>query len=416
MIIIGVDFHPEFQQIASVDTETGEFQEKRLAAGEGAETLCRALAGQKVRVGMEASGHARWFERLLAELQFELWIGDAAEIQSKRVRKQKTDRQDAQLILRLMLKDDFPQIWAPSWENRDLRQLLWHRHRMVQVRTRIMNQLQALALNEGLRCKKRLWREHGRRQLESFRLAPWASRRRRDLLELLDRLNPTIAELSQAIEQEAEKCPEAQRLMTHPGVGPLTALAFVLIIGKAERFQCGKQIASYLGLVPLEKSSGNRRRLGHITNQGSSMVRFLLVEAAQVTVRSLPEWRRKYVQLMMRRGRKIAKVAMARRLAVALYWMWRKGWNYEQSKSSVRRVENPALMLEYPLLRPGTRGYEVPESFDSCACALTLRSLRGLVLRNAGSKIRLSCWSTHCFDLVPEATKFPNHSIRAPAP
>src|SRR5437870_9046523 len=191
-------------------------------------------------------------------------------------------------------------------------------------------------IERRVRRKKALWREHGRRQLESFRLAPWASRRRRDLLELLDRLNPTIAELSQAIEQEAEKCPEAQRLMTHPGVGPLTALAFVLIIGKAERFQCGKQIASYLGLVPLEKSSGNRRRLGHITKQGSSMVRFLLVEAAQVTVRSLPEWRRKYVQLMMRRGRKIAKVAMARRLAVALYWMWRKGWNYEQSKSSVR--------------------------------------------------------------------------------
>ena len=319
-----------------MDTETGEFQEKRLAHREDAETFYRALAGQKVRVGMEASGHTRWFERLLAELQFELWIGDAAEIQSKRVRKQKTDRQDAQLILRLMLKDDFPRIWVPSWENRDLRQLLWHRHRMVQMRTRIMNQLQALALNEGLRCRKRLWREHGRRQLESFRLAPWASRRRRDLLELLDRLNPTIAELSQAIEQEAEKYPEAQRLMTHPGVGPLTALAFVLIIGKAERFQCGKQIASYLGLVPLEKSSGNRRRLGHITKQGSSMVRFLLVEAAQVTVRSLPEWRRKYAHLMMRRGRKIAKVAMARRLAVALYWMWRKGWNYEPSKSSVR--------------------------------------------------------------------------------
>jgi len=319
-----------------VDTETGEFQEKRLAHREEAETFYRAVGGQKVRVGMEASGHARWFERLLAELQFELWIGDAAEIQSKRVRKQKTDRQDAQLILRLMLKDDFPRIWVPSWENRDVRQLLWHRHRMVEMRTRIMNQLQALALNEGLRCRKRLWREHGRQQLESFRLAPWASRRRRDLLELLDRLNPTIAELSQAIEQEAEKYPQAQRLMTHPGVGPLTALAFVLIIGKAERFQCGKQIASYLGLVPLEKSSGNRRRLGHITKQGSSMVRFLLVEAAQVTVRSLPEWRKKYAHLMMRRGRKIAKVAMAGRLAVALYWMWRKGWNYEPSKSSVR--------------------------------------------------------------------------------
>ena len=179
-----------------------------------------AAQGVKVRVGMEASGHARWFERLLSELQCELWIGDAAEISAKRVRKQKTDRQDAQLILRLMLKDDFPQIWVPSWENRDLRQLLWHRHRMVQARTRMMNQLQAVALNEGLRCKKKLWREAGRAQLEAFQLAPWASQRRADLLELLDRLNPTIAKLTQAIDGEVEKCPAARRLQTHPAVGP----------------------------------------------------------------------------------------------------------------------------------------------------------------------------------------------------
>jgi len=334
MIIVGCDYHPGFQQIAFVDTETGELQERRLEHGEAAEKFYRDLAaqGMNVRVGMEASGHARWFERLLAELNFELWIGDATEIARKRERKQKTDRQDAQHILQLLMEHRFPKIWVPSWENRDLRQLLWHRHRMVQMRTRIMNQLQAVALNEGLRCKKRLWRQHGREQLESFRLAPWASRRREDLLELLDRLNPTIAELSQSIDQEAEKFPEVRWLMTHPGVGPLTALAFVLIIGRADRFQCGKQIAAYLGLVPLEDSSGNRRRLGHITKQGSSMLRFLLVEAAQVTVRSLPEWRGKYFHLMMRRGRKIAKVAMARRLAIRLYWMWRKGWDYEQVK------------------------------------------------------------------------------------
>src|ERR1700720_1331398 len=149
MTIIGVDFHPEFQQIASVDTDTGEFQEKRLAHREEAGKFYRALAasGQKVRVGMEASGHGRWFERLLAELQFELWIGDAAEIRTKRVRKQKTDRQDAQLILQLLLEDRFPQIWVPSWGNRDLRQLLWHRHRLVQMRTRVLNPLHVVALN-----------------------------------------------------------------------------------------------------------------------------------------------------------------------------------------------------------------------------------------------------------------------------
>jgi transposase len=332
MMIIGCDYHPGFQQIAFVDMDTGELQERRLAHREEAEKFYRELGAQgaTVRVGMEASGHARWFERLLAELGFELWIGDAAEIRTKRVRKQKTDRQDAQLILRLLLEKRFPQIWVPSWENRDLRQLLWHRHRMVQARTRIMNQLQAVALNEGLRCKKRLWRDAGREQLESFKLAPWASRRRRDLLELLDRLTPTIAELTAAIEQEVKRCPAAQRLQTHPGVGALTALAFVLIIGRAERFQCGKQIASYLGLVPLEDSSGQRRRLGHITKQGNSLLRFLLVEAAQVTVRSLPEWRSKYCHLALRRGRKIAKVAMARKLAVRMYWMWRKEWDYAQ--------------------------------------------------------------------------------------
>src|ERR1700720_2168669 len=334
MIIIGCDYHPAFQQIAFVDTDTGELQERRLLHREEAEKFYRSLAVQemKVRVGMEASGHARWFEGLLAELNFELWIGDAAEIRTKRVRKQKTDRQDAQLILRLMLEARFPRVWVPSGENRDLRQLLWHRHRMLQARTRIMNQLQAVALNEGLRCRKRLWREKGRQQLEAFRLAPWASRRREDLLQLLDRLNPTISDLTQAIEQEVEHCPEAKRLMTHPGVGPLTALAFVLIIGKAERFQCGKQIAAYLGLVPLEDSSGDRRRLGHITKQGNSLLRFLLVEAAQVAARSIPQWRNQYFHLAMRRGRKIAKVAMARRLAVQMFWMWRKKWDYEQVK------------------------------------------------------------------------------------
>jgi len=184
MLIVGCDYHPGFQQIAFVDSDTGELQERRLQHREEAERFYRDLAarGMKVRIGMEASGQARWFERLVAELNFELWIGDAAKMRAKRVRKQKTDRQDAQHILTLLVEDRFPRIWVADWENRDLRQLLWHRHRMVQTRTRMMNQLQAVALNEGLRCKKRLWREKGRQQLESLRLAPWATRRRRDLL------------------------------------------------------------------------------------------------------------------------------------------------------------------------------------------------------------------------------------------
>ena len=332
MLIIGCDYHPGFQQIAFVDTETGELRERRLAHREEAEQFYRKLSEQdrKARVGMEASGHSRWFERLLVELQFELWIGNAAEIRTKRVRKQKTDRQDAQLLLRLLIEDRFPRIWVPDSENRDLRQLLWHRHRLLQMRTRVMNQLHVVALNEGLRRKKALWRPAGRQELESFVLAPWASRRRQDLLDLLDQLTPKILELTRALEAEVEKRPVTRRLMTHPGVGPLTALAFELVIGTPERFHCGKQVASYVGLVPSEESSGDRRRLGHISKQGNVLLRFLLVEAAQVTVRSQPQWRSRFFHLAMRRGRKIAKVAMARKLAVHLYWMWRQGRDYGQ--------------------------------------------------------------------------------------
>jgi len=333
MLIIGVDYHPSFQQIAFFNQGTGECGERRLDHSDGeVEKFYRGIQSQGVptRVGIEATGYARWFERLLAELGIELWIGDAAEIRTLRVRKQKTDRQDAQLLLKLLMEDRFPRVWIPNPENRDLRQLLWHRHRLVQMRTRILNQLQAVAMNEGQRWKKRLWNKQGRALLENLPLAPWASRRRQDLSELLDRCNPVIAELTTAIEREANQRPEVVRLMTHPGVGSLTALAFVLIIGDPFRFARGKQIGSYVGLVPCENSSAGRQRLGHISKQGNKLLRFLLVEAAQVAVRFDPDWRRRYLHLAMRRDRRIAKVAMGRKLAVRLFWMWRKGWDYSQ--------------------------------------------------------------------------------------
>ena len=204
-----------------------------------------------------------------------------------------------------------------------------------------MNQLHVIALNEGLRLKKALWRPAGRAQLESLERACWSRRRRQDLLEILDQLTPKIQELMRALEVEVEKRPVARRLMTHPGVGPLTALAFELVIGTPERFGCGKQIASYVGLVPSEESSGDRRRLGHISKQGNSLLRFLLVEAAQVTVRTNPDWRRHFLHLAMRRDRRIAMVAMARKLAVRLYWMWRKQWDYQQMRKFGSHVGEP---------------------------------------------------------------------------
>jgi transposase len=192
-----------------------------------------------------------------------------------------------------------------------------------------MNQLQSVAMNEGIQRRGGLRSEQGRKRLELLPLARWATRRRQDLLSLLDELDESVKELTAAIQQEAEKLPAARLLMTHPGVGPVTALAFVLIIGYPERLQCGKQISSYVGLIPEEASSGVHRRLGHISKQGSSLLRFLLVEAAQAAARFDPEWRSKFLHLAMRRERRIAKVAMARKLAVSLYWMWRKQRNFQ---------------------------------------------------------------------------------------
>jgi transposase len=145
--------------------ETGEYGEQELNHSNGeAEQFFRDLQHRRihVRVGMEATGHARWFERLLAELGFELWILDPADIKTKRVRKQKTNREDARLMLKLIRENRFPKIWVPSPENRDLQQLLWHPNRLVQMRTRIMNQLLAVAMNEGYRWKKKLFSEQGR--------------------------------------------------------------------------------------------------------------------------------------------------------------------------------------------------------------------------------------------------------------
>jgi transposase len=327
MLIIGCDYHPGMQQIAWFDNQSGEQGEQRLEHGTGeAERFYRELKqrGVQVRVGIEASGHTRWFERLLAELEMELWIGNPAKIAAQRVRKQKTDRGDAQLLLQLLREDRFPRVWVPDPENRDLRQLLWHRHRLVQMRTRVKNQLHAIALNEGVQRRSRLWSKSGRAQLESFALDRWTARRRHDLLQLFDQLTPQIAELSQAVEREAERRPEVRRLMTHPGVGPITALAFVLVLGTPDRFRCGKQVGSYLGLIPCEDSSAGKQRLGHLSKQGNTLLRYLLVEAAQAAVRCDPQWRRRFMHLAMRRQRNIAIAAMARKLAVSLYWLWRK--------------------------------------------------------------------------------------------
>jgi transposase len=233
-------------------------------------------------------------------------------------------------LLNLLVKGDFPRLWLPSAAERDARVWLEHRHQLVQMRTRTLNGLQAVALNHGLCLRQKLWTKHGQAELKKLPLREGRARRRADLLALRAQLDRWIAELDERLAQEVAQRPDAQRLLTHPGVGPLTALGTVLILGPVERFPDAKHVTSYVGLIPQEESTGGRQHFGHLTKQGNRLLRFLLVEAAQTASRIDPGLRRAYRRLTFRRGRASAKVAVARKLAIRLYIMLRDQIDYEE--------------------------------------------------------------------------------------
>jgi transposase len=280
MMIIGCDFHPCFQQIAYVDQESGEYGERRLNHPEQAAQFYRSLVGKRVCIGLEATGSYGWFRRLLSELGQQMLLGDPSAIHATIPRRQQTDKRDARRILKLLVEDRFPAIWLPSMENQEQRQLLLYRCRMVQLRTRIKNQLDAIAKNEGL-LGARMWQTRRRQQVEALPLSGWRAEQRKDLLALLDEFDKRIRPLDAAVRKAAAENTDAQRLMTHPGVGQIVSLAYVLTIGDWQRFPRSKHVASYLGLIPEEASSADKRRLGHISKQGNGLVRWLLTEAGQ---------------------------------------------------------------------------------------------------------------------------------------
>src|SRR6202051_4446146 len=231
MQIVGCDFHPGFQQVAILDISAREVRELKLVHATGeAERFYRELEAP-VLIGMESMGNSLWFERLMEQLGHELWIGDAAQIRGSYVRRPKTDKRDAGHILKLLLEKRFPRIWVPSNQQRDQRQLLLHRQRLVQMRTRVKTELQHLALNQGMQQKRHLWSVRGRADLEKLPLERWTARRRADLLKVLDMLEGQVADLDEAVGKVAFSNAQARLLMTQPGVGPITALAFVVTMG-----------------------------------------------------------------------------------------------------------------------------------------------------------------------------------------
>ena len=289
-----------------------------------------AQLAHPVLVGIEAIGPMQWFLNLLEELGIECQVGDATKIRAAEPRKQKHDRRDAELILKLLVEKRFPTIWMPSKELLDLRALLLHRHQWVRMPTRIQNALQAIALANGLRRGPSLWSCDGQAKIAFLPLMPHSADRRNALQTMYQNIESEIEKLNQQVAEQAESRCGARRLMTHPGVGPVTALATEVFLGDPKRFADGKALASYVGIIPREYSSGGQQRLGGITKQGSPLLRFVWGEAGAHAARRDPELKRFYRHKLVQKGLGKARVAVARKLGIRLWIMLRDEIDYQE--------------------------------------------------------------------------------------
>jgi transposase len=339
MTLVGCDLHTRKQQVAALDTETGETNERQLLhEGSAVEEFYAALP-RPVTVGIESTGYAIWFHALMDRLGHTVLVGDAAKLRAMVVRKTKTDQRDARHLLDLLRHDRFPTVWVPDPATRDLRALLTPRRRLVRIQTMLKNGLHAIALNQRLTRGAKLLRLAGLAQLQALPLPPYTAQRRDHRLELLETLHTKIQQLDAAIASAALAHPDAPRLLTHPGVGPLTALTTVVVLGPVTRFADAQHVVSYVGLAPSLQASADKYRLGHITTQGSSLLRWVLGQAAPHAARLDDDLQRTYGTLRQRRGRAKARVAVTRKLLVRLFIRLRDQIDYAEFR---RRGRPPA--------------------------------------------------------------------------
>lgn len=331
-VYIGVDFHARQQTISYLTTEEGEVRRAELDHGKVDEVRAfyRQFTGERVVVGFESSGYAAWFEELLEELGNEIWIGHAAEIRRFARRRQKNDRRDADLILDLLVRGDFPRIHRYSAESREVLQQLRYRQRLVKMRTMVVNSLLFMASSRGVTLRRQLQSQRGQERLRQLPLPAPLAEQRDELCQLMLELRFKIDKVQAWLEAKAEQDVRVQRLRTHYGIGPLTGLCLGHTLECVERFANPRKVTAYVGFVPVEDSSAERRRIGSISKQGSRLLRFYLVEAGQIALRKDQDLARVYKRVLLRRGHAKAKVAVGRRLLVRAFIMLRDEIDYAE--------------------------------------------------------------------------------------
>ena len=334
-VYIGVDFHARSQVISYLTTRDGEIRHCKLDPRKDNLREFFTQFEDEVIVGFEVSGYTDWFEQLLEELGHQVWVGDAAEIRRQARRRQKNDWRDADLILELMVDNRFPRVHRQSSESREILRQVRYRHRLVKLRTVAKNSLQAISLRAGLSLRWRLHSRQGREQLNQLSFSSEIVTQVKELNELIDDLGKKIKRVESWLREAASKDPQAMLLQTHPGIGLLTSLGLVHTLAPVSRFSTGRKVTAYLGMDPVEDSSGERVRIGSISKQGSRLVRFLVVEAGHIAVRYDEDLKKFYRRLVLRHGnnaraRATAKVAVGRKLLIRSFIMLRDGIDYDE--------------------------------------------------------------------------------------
>jgi transposase len=328
MVHVGVDLHKSFSQVAVLE-DSGEIREYRLShEGMEVEEFFRGLP--RARVAIEATGTWWWLVDLLEGMGHEPVLSHPKQTKAIASARLKNDRVDAERLASLCRGGLLPTVWIPPQEVREAREFLRHRLGLVWQRTKVKNRLTSLMARRNLRpTKSRTWySQRGEAELRELALSPTAGRIRDDTLMLLRTLDDQIHEVEQQLFDRWADDPRVRRLETIPGIGPLTAIGLVVELGDIHRFPSAKHLASYVGLTPRVRASGGRVHSGHISKEGNRLLRWMFVAAATQAVRYRGPLRAWHRRISRRKGKKIARVGLARKLTEIVYHVWRDEIDY----------------------------------------------------------------------------------------
>ena len=322
---VGIDLHRRRSQVAIID-EHGELTlQKRIATGR--EPITELLGDpDSTHVALEATYGWEWLAELLEDAGFDVHLAHPLRTRAIAAARVKTDAVDARTLAHLLRTGMLPEAYIAPPELRDLRELLRHRATLVHLRTSIKNRVHALLARQGILPEHSdLFGSAGRAFLVDLRLPDGPRRRLDSLLTLIDDFDREITHTTREIDQRAKTNDRVKLLCQIRGIGRYTALLIIAEIGEVKRFPTAKHLCAWAGLTPTVRSSDGKARLGHISRQGSTILRWALTEAAQHTPTGGGPLRAQYERIAKRRGSKIARVAIARQILTLCYYGLRDG-------------------------------------------------------------------------------------------